>query len=68
MPTAIFGRLTEAERRNGWTEETLRQYLAERQEAHGLVGGFVPTAMRRADPPLRVETTRGFSPHKWGMR
>lgn len=57
--------LTPEELANGWTEEDLRAYQAERDEAVGRVGGFVVTNFDQPRPAIKIENTRKFNPHRW---
>lgn len=55
--------LTDADRANGWTEETLAEHIKQTQAAehHALMNRLFPER-----PPIRVESCVSFDPHKWG--
>ena len=59
--------LTDAERKNGWCEESLREYRRERERVTGLVGGNVVTeipAEWKRKRPLVFEHAGRWSPLK----
>lgn len=52
--------LTSADIRNGWTVETMRHYLKEREEQK------IRYATEQSKfPRVQVETTSGYNPHKF---
>lgn len=57
--------LTKEEQANGWTETSLAQYRADRDEAADLKSGNVVTEWDKPRPGVRIENTRQFNPHKW---
>lgn len=55
---------TAAERRNGWTAQTLTEYYRQREVAALIrVFGDPNKGKRR---PLKVQNVKAFSPHRWG--
>lgn len=54
--------LTDAERKNGWTEESLRAYIASRERASSAVIYREPGAV---EPKRPVRTNGKYSPHRW---
>jgi len=54
---------SEEERRNGWTTETLSQYLAEREAAQG---ALLDPAVRRKHPPQSCNG--GLANSRWLVR
>lgn len=59
MPEIV---LTDEEKKNGWTEETLRAYVAERERAQAGVVMFEPEYRRTPRP--RWANSR-YNPLRW---
>lgn len=55
-------KLTEAEKFNGWTAESLAAYRRERDKVADMVPGNVVTEFKRGKPALVVEGPSGYSP------
>ena len=55
-------KLTEAEKFNGWTVESLRAYAREREKAFDVVGGNVVTEFKRGKPAIQIHGVQGYSP------
>lgn len=53
---------TEGERKNGWDEDSLNRYLAERKKAQDVVISFDPQA-REPRKPHRANSR--YNPHRW---
>lgn len=53
---------TPEERRNGWTEESLRAYWAQRERAAALVIQHDPDARKPAQPKI---ANSKYSPFRW---
>lgn len=54
---------TEEEKRNGWTTETLTEYIAERKAEESLSIDPTSTQRRLEDRPDMANSK--YSPHKW---
>lgn len=54
--------LTEEERRNGWTEESLRSYLAERERAASRLISRDPELVQ---PKRPTQANSKYSPFAW---
>ena len=54
--------LSEADRKNGWTEQSLAEHIAQAEQAEyqRLMNRLFPDR-----PPIRVESVASFDPHNW---
>ena len=61
--TALFVKLTEGEKFNGWTSESLAAYRRERDKVADVVPGNIVTEFKRGKPAMRIEGAgRAYSP------
>lgn len=51
--------LTEGERKNGWSVESLARYLAERDAQKSDYAG------RNSRKRVEIQSTKSFNPHRW---
>lgn len=54
--------LTDAEKRNGWDEQSLAAYRRDRDKVADVVPGNVVTEFKRGKPAMRIEGAHGYSP------
>lgn len=58
--------LTDAEKFNGWTAESLAAYRRERDKIADVVPGNVVTEFKRPKEAVRIEGAgRAYNPHRW---
>ena len=61
-PAPLRPEPTADEKKNGWTRDSLAQYLAERADQ---TQQFAKLKAERAVRPARAETVHRFDPHRW---
>lgn len=54
-----------ADIRNGWTQESLAAYRAERESVHRLVPGNIVTEFKKPKPAKYLIGAKQFNPLKW---
>lgn len=58
--------LTESEKFNGWTLESLAAYRRERERAFDVVAGNVVTEFKRGKQPVQMQGAgHSYNPHNW---
>ncbi len=57
--------LTDAERSNGWTAESLERYRRDRDKVADVVPGNVVTEFKRPKAGMKIEGAARFNPHRW---